>query len=550
MRDAALDELVAADLPSAGNGSPLPTTGRDESRLLSTVRWAIGTLPTLVVLATLGGVAWWGHHSDWRIPKFSALGGHPEAEVDDWCPLHNVPEAECIECIPALLPQMADYGWCNEHGVHQCPLCHPDVAQLKTAPEIDEGQLAAVAFALGVRDRQENNQGCLLYRTRVQFASEEAVQKAGVDFELVETRPMTEAVRASGETTYDETRVAQLASRVPGTVWRVERNVGDRVHPGDVLALIDAANVGKAKSELLDALAQAEFHAATVSRLTPLAEKAIIRGSQLLEAETAHRQASIGVRQAEQALGNLGLPVDVARLRTLTEEERAGQLRFLGLPDEIRTEIEAATATNNLIPVVASLDGVVVERKAVAGEVVDASQMLFRIADTSRMWLRLNVSLEDAAYLRVGQAVRFLPDGMQHEVACHISWVSTDVDKQTRTVEVRADVMNPHGTLRNETFGTGQIILREAPQAVVVPAGAVEWDGSCFVVFVRDRNYFDEDHPKIFHTRSVRPGVTSDGYTEIMAGVLPGEVVVTVGSSVLRSQILKNNLGAGCTCGH
>ena len=104
--------------------------------------------------------------------------------------------------------------------------------------------------------------------------------------------------------------------------------------------------------------------------------------------------------------------------------------------------------------------------------------------------------------------------------------------------------------MRNETFGTGEIILREAPEAVVVPSEAVQWDGSCFVVFVRDKNYFAKDHPKLFHTRSVRPGVTKDGRTEIIAGLLPGEVVATQGSSVLRSQILKNNLGGGCTCGH
>ena len=106
------------------------------------------------------------------------------------------------------------------------------------------------------------------------------------------------------------------------------------------------------------------------------------------------------------------------------------------------------------------------------------------------------------------------------------------------------------GVLRHETFGKGEIILREAESVSVVPKEAVQWDGSCFVVFVRDKNYFDEDQPKVFHTRTVRPGVTKDDKTEIIVGVLPGEIVATKGSGVLRSQILKNNLGAGCTCGH
>jgi hypothetical protein len=43
-------------------------------------------------------------------------------------------------------------------------------------------------------------------------------------------------------------------------------------------------------------------------------------------------------------------------------------------------------------------------------------------------------------------------------------------------------------------------------------------------------------------------GATNGKYTEVIAGVLPGEVIATAGSDVLRAQLLKNNLGAGCDC--
>ncbi len=536
---------VTESVPSSAPGE---TTG--ENPLKTAAKWLVGILPTIAVLAALGGVAYWGHHSDWKISSFAEMTGQAADDNDDWCTEHNVPESECVECDPDLLPKMTDYGWCPEHGVHQCPLCHPDVAELKTTPVIDPQRRDAATRALAVRDREENSEVCRLYRSRVQFVSRDAVKKAGVDFDLVQTRPMIEAVRANGQATYDATRVAQLASRVPGIVWRVERNVGDPVLRGDILALIDATDVGKTKSELLNSLAQADFQLATVARLKPLAEKQIVPGFKLLEAETALQQASISVRRAAQALDNLGLHVEIEELKQIDEDQRGQFLRFLGIPDELRGELEHSAVANNLIPLVASLDGVVIQRATVRGEVVDSSKMLFRIADTSRMWLRFNVALEEAAHLSVGQPVRFHPDGTQDEVAGQISWISTDVDKQTRTLEVRADVDNPAGTLRNETFGLGQIILREAPEAVVVPKDAVQWDGSCFVVFVRDRHYFEKDHPKLFQTRTVRPGVTADGEREIIVGLLPGEVVVTKGAALLRSQILKNNLGAGCTCGH
>jgi cobalt-zinc-cadmium efflux system membrane fusion protein len=543
------------DHPAAeeADSSRSPLSRNESARRFSVRRivgWFLSVLPTLVVLAALGGIAYWGHHTGWKVPRFSELTGKAAEPVDDWCSVHNVPESECIECIPTLLPGQTDHGWCKDHGVHQCPLCHPEVAELKSTPRIDQARLNAVSLALSVRDRKENNLGCTLYRSRVQFASVDAVREAGIDVELAETRPIVESISANGEIIYDETRVAHLVPRLPGTIARVGKSVGDRVRKGDVLALIDSADVGKAKAKLLDAMAQVSFHRKTVARLAPLRSKGAISGSRLLEAETALQQAEIQLRQAEQTLVNLGLPVSSKTLEPMSVDERSEYMQFLGLPDIIRNQLSASTTSSNLIPIVASLDGVVVHREAVPGEYVDPSQMLFQLADTSRMWLCFNVAMEDAKHLKIGQAVRFRPDGVREEVSGVLSWISTEVDRQTRTVEVRAEVDNPEGSLRNETFGLGRIILRETSDAVVVPRSAVHWDGSCFVTFVRDRHYFEDGHPKIFHARTIRPGVSADGFTEIIAGVLPGEVVATTGSSVLRSQILKNNLGAGCTCGH
>ena len=129
-------------------------------------------------------------------------------------------------------------------------------------------------------------------------------------------------------------------------------------------------------------------------------------------------------------------------------------------------------------------------------------------------------------------------------------WISTTADQQTRMVTVRAELPNPQGQLRNETFGAGRIILREEQEAIVVPNEAVHWEGCCHVVFVRDKGYFDStDSPKVFHVRTVRLGAKNEKFTEIIAGVLPGEVVATKGSDVLRAELLKNNLGEGCCCG-
>jgi len=161
------------------------------------------------------------------------------------------------------------------------------------------------------------------------------------------------------------------------------------------------------------------------------------------------------------------------------------------------------------------------------------------------MWLRLNIPLEEARYVAVGQQVEFTPDGASEPVTGTLDWKSTSADQKTRTVAVRATLPNPDGRLLNEIFGTGTVVLREESDAIVIPNESLQWDGSCHVVFVRDKAWFEEDSPKLFHTRSVRPGAKTEEATEVVAGVLPGEVVASTGSDVLRAQLLKNNLGAG-----
>jgi RND family efflux transporter MFP subunit len=233
----------------------------------------------------------------------------------------------------------------------------------------------------------------------------------------------------------------------------------------------------------------------------------------------------------------------------LSEENLAERLRLLGLPESVAEHLSPDETTTNLLPVKAPMDGVIVARQVVAGEVVDASRVLFQVADTSRMWLTLNVSVEDASKLALGQPVRFRPDGSRNEVNGSLVWISTTTDQQTRMVAVRAELPNSNVQLRNETFGGGRIILREEQEAIAVPNEAVHWEGCCHVVFVRDKAYFNKDSPKVFHVRTVRLGARTEKSTEIVAGVLPGEVVATKGSDVLRAELLKNNLGEGCTCG-
>lgn len=508
--------------------------------------WAtiLNTLPNIAAFTLLGCVMYFGHHTGWKMPKLSELLGAVSTDSDDWCAEHLVRESECIECRTDVLPKETLIGFCQEHGVAECVNCHPEFAQIQGEPQLPKYDTAQ---AIRLVARPENNSRNMMHTSRVQFASPEMITKVGIEVDVVQERPMLDAIMANGELVFDPTRVCHLSTRVPGTVAAVFKNVGDPVSAGEILALVDASQVGQVKSQMLQAVVQLQLRKTTVERLRPIAESGAVSQKSVIESDSALREANVALISARQALANLGfeLPKD---LETLDPESLADQLRFLGIPASLVASLPRGTKTANLIAIQATYDGVIVAADMVAGEVVDLARTLFTVSDPSRMWLVLNVRQEDARYVRRGLPVRFHSDTGDQTLSGEVDWISPAVDEQSRTLRVRVVVSNEDGRLRDKTFGTGKIILREEPNAIVVPREAVQSTADAAFVFVRDKNYFDENSPKFFHVRQVRLGARDDQYIELLAGALPGEVIAAKGSTALLAQLLRSNLGAGCGC--
>ena len=142
-----------------------------------------------------------------------------------------------------------------------------------------------------------------------------------------------------------------------------------------------------------------------------------IAGKRILEAETAAAEAEVAVHKIIQTLVNLGLPITYDEVLQTPADELRRKIRFLGLPPEIVQELDSARTTSNLIPVFAPRDGIIVTRDVVAGEVIDTTRTLFTVTDTRRMWMVLNVPLEEAKHVAVGQQVVFRPRGLVDDPA-------------------------------------------------------------------------------------------------------------------------------------
>jgi cobalt-zinc-cadmium efflux system membrane fusion protein len=498
----------------------------------------LGQVPTLVVLAALAAVGVWGMTHDWKLPSMGA----PDEEKSNWCDAHNVPEDICVTCKPELMPSTEPFGWCRKHGVHECPLCHPEVAQLDSQYAVSEADLLRAKAALDFAPRPINGSKDVLHERRIQFASLDAYDRAGVEVSPAFQGKIAETAAVHGEITHDPGRVAHVSSRAAGVVTKVFKHLGDAVSENDLLALVDAAPVGQAKADYQHWLAQLDVRTRTRNQM----DTKVVPQPTVVAADAAVREARIKLASARQALINLGLPIPADDFKGLSDEQVADRLHFLGIPAEKIGGLDSRTTSNNLLPVRASIGGTVTSRDVVAGEVVDPSRMLFEIVDNSVVWLAVGVRSEDVPRLRVNQTkVVFEPDGSEKPIEGTVSWISTEADHKTRTVRVRVNLENKDGKLRANTFGHGRVILREEENAFLVPNSAVHVEGGNHYLFVRDRRFREEGYPKVFHTRTVRVGAKDELNTEIIAGVLPGELVATKNSAMLMAELLRGKIGEG-----
>ena len=447
-------------------------------------------------------------------------------ETDGFCEAHGVPEALCHICRPSLVPAFKDTGdWCAEHDAPEslCSICSPgageeyriEVADLPSRPEgiIVETNEATVVTPWR---NQAPSVTCIVEKQRIRFASREIAKDIGLEIEEVRSRSLSETQSYNAQIDYDRNRFARLASRAPGIVHRVLKDVGDAVEAGETLALVDSAELGRAKAQYLQAKALVELLEKNHVREQRLVEKGVGPEKNALEAEARLTESRIQLSRAGQNLRNLGL--NVGGIDALAEGEQAG----------------------SLLPLTAPFDGVVVERAASLGEVVDTNTHLFAVGDMSKMWAMIDIYETDIHRIKTGQPAIFSIDGLRGETfGGRVTWISTRVDPHTRTLRARAELVNVEGILRANMFGKATVAFKDASPGLVVPKNAIQWDGCCNLVFVRLSEV-------LYQPRKVRLGFEVGDFYEVKEGLAGSESVVTTGSFLLKTEIMKSSIGAGC----
>ena len=174
------------------------------------------------------------------------------------------------------------------------------------------------------------------------------------------------------------------------------------------------------------------------------------------------------------------------------------------------------------------------------GSLVEALQPLVTVANLSRVWVFLQAYEKDLALLHNGLPVTIRTEAYpQESFKGRIDFVGSTLDPATRTVRLRATVENRAEKLKPGMFVKAHVDVpkpaAEAKPILVVPQSALQTLEGRTTLFV-------QVEPGVFERRFVEVGHSFEGFTEILAGVKAGDVVVTEGSFVLKSEFAKASL--------
>jgi membrane fusion protein, heavy metal efflux system len=341
--------------------------------------------------------------------------------------------------------------------------------------------------------------------------TDEQIAAARIELVAVQGGPLARRLTVPGTILPDADRIAHVSVKLSGTVAELRKKLGDPVSKGEVLAILESREVADAKSEYLARKTTHDLQQMLFSRAKMLWEGKAATENDYLRARATAEDARIKMEVARQKLSALGL--SESQIAALPQQP------VDSLPQqEIRAPIK----------------GRVVERKVDLGMAVGRDNLeteLFVIVDLDRVWVDLAVSPADLTAVKEGQPVVVTTRAIKDKAQGEIVFISPALDKDTRSARVIAEIANPAGIWRPGSFVTAAIAVEEQPASLVVPNSAIQTIEGNKVVFVRTSDGFEK--------RAVVSARSDDRFTEIAAGLQPGEVIAATNTFPLKAELLK-----------
>jgi cobalt-zinc-cadmium efflux system membrane fusion protein len=316
-------------------------------------------------------------------------------------------------------------------------------------------------------------------------------------------------LRMSATTALDPDALAHVHPRFAGEATEVKARLGRHVKRGQVLAVVWSKDLGEKKSEYIDNRSQYRLNKTVFDRIKESYDKGAIPERSYLQAMRDLEQARIAFDRARRTL--LSWKLTEAEINQIEHESDTVWPR-----DTVKSPI----------------DGVIVERNVVPGELVDPSMNLFVVADLSRLAVWAYASEDDVLKLHAGDRwTVHLKALAGKEFKGTIGVVGSIIDPTQHTATVQGLIDNPGDRLAAGMFATATVL--QLPQAgeVVVPTTALIDDGDQTGVYVQSAK--DPGEFRWVPVHVLRRGRTESALDR---GPLPDERVVVRGALELHEK--------------
>ncbi len=306
------------------------------------------------------------------------------------------------------------------------------------------------------------------------------IQNMGIRTAKVTRGPLRRVIRTVGAIDYNETSQEDVTTKFKGWIEKLYVDAtGQQVHRGDPLFEIYSPELYSAQREYL-----------------------------------------LAREQGTNAPGATAL-----KISALTK------LKFYDISDAQIADLDRTGQPSKTLRILAPMDGFIVEKMVVQGQMVEPGMKIYRLADLGLVWVQAQVYEQDLSYVKLGQeatvTLSYLSD---REFRGRVTYIYPNVDEKTRTARVRMEFHNPGYYLKPGMFATVQVSSELDPSVLLVPDMAILRSGEKNTVFVAlDAGKFEP------RTLILGPQAENDMY-QVISGLKEGERIVTSGQFMLDSE--------------
>ena len=344
--------------------------------------------------------------------------------------------------------------------------------------------------------------------------SKELIKEIGLEIITAEEHTIAGVIKAPAELIPNQDFEALVGTLIKGRVNKVFVKLGDYVKKGQTLMQIEGVEIGEIKAQFIKAKAELDFAVANLERQKTLNEQKVGSKKSLQEAQAEYDKALAGFNAEDKRIHSIGLNDDDV-------------IKF------IHNGANGENHTGGILPVKSPIDGIVVERNVVIGQLVDETTNAFRVLNTSTLWADAQIFEKDIPFVQGKPAITLNVTAYPGEVfPGKIIYTGEVVDDQTRTIKVRAEVNNQNRKLKSDMFCEMSIPVGGNKKGIVVPAESIIKENNTDYVFVALSD-------TTFELRQVESGITANEQIEILNGIKSGEKIAGRGGFYLKSEMKK-----------